>query len=62
MKKILILAITALLIVSCASQKRIPQAIATPILVFEKDGTKVYRFYDKGMWIYFSTCGTFQQH
>lgn len=57
MKKTLII-IALLLLTSCAKQaKQATQEGNFVIeLLFEKDGCKMYRFYDAGRYIYWSNC------
>lgn len=67
MKKLPFVLLTGILLINLSSC-RIGQPIAKQVpennqtydvdYLFEHDGCKVYRFYDKGNYIYFTNCGS----
>ena len=60
--KFLLFSLTTIFLVSCSSEK--PLSTAPPEnnitykvdYLFEHDGCKVYRFYDRGNYVYFTNC------
>ena len=60
MKKTLSLLVIGLLLVSCEKAtpgSKTPSELHQTTVLFEKDGIKVYRFFDKGHYHYFTSKG-----
>lgn len=60
MKKLLSLLVIGLLLVSCEERtagSKTPAELHQTTLLFEKDSIKVYRFFDKGDYHYFTSRG-----
>lgn len=60
MKKIILLVTISIFLFSCEKEKQSEEKTTNSAinvdLLFEKDGCKIYRFYDNGQAVYFTDC------
>ncbi|HEY4151298.1 MAG TPA: DUF4884 domain-containing protein [Chitinophagaceae bacterium] len=62
MKKYLLLILPAFLFTACTVQQPISRTLAQNNAdykveyLFQQDGCKIYRFYDRGYYVYFTNC------